>query len=72
MSLFDVIKYPISDPPRIQELKALPDHIIAKWMYKIRWESSVHALFNSVTNRYDYDIDHPRIIILRKIIKDLL
>ncbi len=31
MSLFDVIKYPISDEPTNEQIKALPNDIFAKW-----------------------------------------
>ena len=32
MSIFDVIKYPISEPPKVSELKALPPEIFNEWM----------------------------------------
>lgn len=32
MSLFDVIKYPISDRPRVAELEALPPEIYTSWV----------------------------------------
>jgi len=31
MSLFDVIKYPISHPPTVEELSALPEDLYIKW-----------------------------------------
>ncbi len=31
MSLFDVIKYPVSNPPTSEQLNALPDAIYNKW-----------------------------------------
>ena len=33
MSLFDVIKYPISIPPNKEELEALPASIFDAWVY---------------------------------------
>jgi hypothetical protein len=32
MSLFDVLKYPISNPPTLQELEALPVVIFDRWV----------------------------------------
>ena len=32
MSLFDVIKYPISTPPTTEELEALPHELFQKWL----------------------------------------
>ena len=32
MSLFDIIKYPISDTPTKEQLDALPDEIYQKWV----------------------------------------
>lgn len=31
MSLFDVIRYPISDVPTLEELEAIPDEIFNQW-----------------------------------------
>ena len=35
MSLFDVIKYPISDPPTPEEINALPRDLSMKWLLSI-------------------------------------
>ena len=32
MSLFDVIKYPVSDPPTVEELTNLPIELLLKWL----------------------------------------
>ena len=32
MSLFDVIKYPISSPPTLDEFRALPRDLLIQWM----------------------------------------
>lgn len=32
MSLFDVLRYPISDHPTVEELEALPNKIYKKWI----------------------------------------
>ena len=36
MSLFDVIKYPISNPPSMDELRAIPDEVLDKWAINVR------------------------------------
>jgi len=33
MSLFDVIRYPISDVPTLEELEAIPDEIFNQWTF---------------------------------------
>jgi len=35
MSLFDVLKYPISSPPTYTELKSLPEEIYNKWVREV-------------------------------------
>lgn len=35
MTIFDTIKYPISEPPTKAELSALPDNLYAKWQSSI-------------------------------------
>lgn len=37
MSLFDVIRYPISDPPTPEELEALPGEIFNRWVHTSDW-----------------------------------
>ena len=39
MSLFDVIKYPISEPPTLEELNALPNEIFNQWISLSHWRS---------------------------------
>ena len=41
MTIFDVIRYPISDLPTLEELKALPPEIMEKW---------THGAFGGDTN----------------------
>ena len=36
MTVFDVIKYPISNPPSREEIDNLPDHIFNKWLMYAR------------------------------------
>lgn len=35
MSLFDVIKYPLSVPPTREELLAVPEYLFRAWIYDI-------------------------------------
>lgn len=37
MSLFDVIKYPISDRPTVEELLQIPTAIMTEWVAKSVW-----------------------------------
>ena len=38
MSLFDVIRYPISDKPTHEELDALPSNLFKAWILSTDWE----------------------------------
>lgn len=37
MSLFDVLRYPISYPPQAEEFAALPESIYNKWIKNSSW-----------------------------------
>jgi hypothetical protein len=50
MSLFDVLRYPISSPPRAEELKALPLTLFIKWINMSDWR-----------DHYGNDVDIPYI-----------
>jgi hypothetical protein len=39
MSLFDVIKYPISFPPQRSQLQALPPELYNEWINKSTWQN---------------------------------
>ena len=39
MSLFDAIKYPISDKPTVEQLAALPEKIFNKWIAGTNWRT---------------------------------
>ena len=47
MSLFDVIKYPISDLPTEEEISALPDDVINELYKRIS-----HGLYNGYVDTY--------------------
>ncbi len=71
MSLFDVIKYPISDPPTYTELTALPYDIWIKWVVQCGWQKNIAR--HTIVNYYAYvAIGDPRkeIYLLRKIIEE--
>lgn len=40
MSLFDVIRYPISDIPTFEQLNALPDDIFNSWAETTDWRNT--------------------------------
>lgn len=39
MSLFSVLKYPISSPPQAEELQALPRDLFVQWINNSDWRS---------------------------------
>jgi hypothetical protein len=60
MSLFDVIKYPISNPPTLSELAALPRNILASWFKITEWKS-IDYDDKSISNIFMYyNRDHSR------------
>ena len=40
MTIFDVIRYPISNPPAFEELKSLPKAVYIEWLW---WKRSKDA-----------------------------
>jgi hypothetical protein len=43
MSLFDVLRYPISDPPTVEQLEALPRRVFVKWRRKANFSVSASS-----------------------------
>ena len=39
MSLFDVIRYPISNPPTLEELQRLPGDLYQEWVSSTGWRA---------------------------------
>ena len=84
MSLFDVIKYPISYPPTVEELNALPETIYNKWRSGclIKWPYHNYInqwlpenAYSSMKYHYDErfglrDVIDDMIHLLRKIIEE--
>lgn len=84
MSLFDVIKYPISIPPTQEELSALPDKLFNKWIDLSQWSKSVDDTLDreddpvQISFSYELciemgiftDLDLEEILLLRKLIKE--
>ena len=72
MSLFDVLKYPISDPPKLSELAALPTDLFNDWVKEsfvaLNCVSSAYLYFQS--NDFD-NIKARRLARLRQMIKEL-
>jgi hypothetical protein len=74
MSLFDVLRYPISEPPTKEELEALPNDIWDKWVAISQWpESASKTLIVEWYGGIDYtnlpSVER-EIIKLKQIIKD--
>jgi hypothetical protein len=53
MSIFDVIKYPLSDPPARLELAALPSSVTATIAF-VDGESAA-SLYYTLMHNHDYD-----------------
>ncbi len=71
MSLFDVIKYPISDCPTLEELSRLPRRMIEQWAEAVKWQYIAKAdIVRLVYLYHDEEAVHSDIIILRKLIKE--
>lgn len=78
MSLFDVIKYPISDPPTKEELAAIPNEIFDNWVQDNFGYSPPlkESLRQRIIKFYARDVHTPsfnkdELRVLRQIIKDL-
>ena len=72
MSLFDVIKYPISEPPTEAELRVLPANLYTKWCMDTRWQwvalptpSRIADFYFNKPAHYRHDVS-----LLRKMIKE--
>lgn len=39
MSIFSVLKYPISSPPKAEELAALPRELFIEWIHSSDWKT---------------------------------
>jgi hypothetical protein len=51
MSLFDVIRYPISDRPTAEELGSLPHNLFEEWRNKSFWGLKSGRLNNTTTQQ---------------------
>lgn len=83
MSLFDVLKYPISTPPTKEELSALPRDFLLQWMVMVKFNLStdlvsgvdketdiVSWIYECYTNDLVIPSDFNDLILLRKLIRD--
>ena len=52
MSLFDVIRYPISDPPTAEELYNLPEKIFSDWKFRSSWSAWPYGTFENIIIYY--------------------
>ena len=77
MSLFDVIRYPISHPPTEAEIIAVPDDIFLKWLNEVvpNWKParSLHAIKIRLGGAYTIPVnerDCKDLDALRRIIRE--
>ena len=78
MTIFDTIRYPLSEPPTFKQLKTLPRSTYDEWIRKIYGEvviSDTIQIFYMATTlmqlyRFDDDLYHRRMKLLRRLIKD--
>lgn len=64
MTLFSIIKYPLSHPPTEEELSALPEEVFADWCYQVvanitraaspRTVASIFRAFYRIENQDSY------------------
>lgn len=67
MSLFDVIRYPISDHPTKEQLDALPTELFNKWCY-----DNYYKVYTTtqMSNYLQYFATDKGVYALRKLIRD--
>ncbi len=72
MSLFDVLRYPISKIPSQDELAALPKSLYDEWKKAVSWayDADFHCVSDYYDRRYYMTDIHLDIALLRKMIKD--
>ncbi len=75
MSLFDVLRYPISNAPTRHELKSLPNDLFVQWRHQTIWEQgNNHKTPEGIGEWYEAcrhtleDSDADAIKLLRKMI----
>jgi len=54
MTIFDVIRYPISIPPTEEELEALPRELFNKWTLKVNFSTGADPY--SVVRWYEFQL----------------
>lgn len=72
MSLFDVIKYPISNPPTKDELEALPNDLYKIWLLSVGWAAYLSPIILAIYyfNHYSLPGGKDDLSLLRKMIKE--
>ncbi len=71
MSLFDVLRYPISDIPTIEQIDAIPIALFERWKIQCDWRKGVDRC--TIVNYYEHvskDRSYKDINQLRKMIKE--
>ena len=67
MGLFDVLRYPISDQPTVEELAALPRDLYNVWRTSVGWYVATNE---SKVKYYSEAPVHVDILMLREMIKN--
>ena len=72
MTIFDTLKYQISDPPTKEELTAIPVDLYGEWLISSGWEWSKTSPPppSIVSMSYVGDPESPDIKLLRQMIRD--
>ena len=75
MSLFDVLRYPISNSPTENELLGLPESVFKKWQLEVGWmkkgsSTDIYSGLSLMTGAYRSAPRHQDIVLLRKMIAE--
>ena len=80
MTIFDVLRYQISDPPTESQLRALPESVYNKWCRSSSWKGFPRDDMTVVAEYYNFFQHHLRdtdsvsykedIILLKALIRD--
>ncbi len=74
MSLFDVLRWPISDCPTAKELTNLPANLYNDWLYKANHDLSLNWTPSEISVHYrnfrNFPAERDDILLLRQMIKE--
>jgi hypothetical protein len=78
MSLFDIIRYPISETPTVEELSNLPEELFKRWLACTEWGHDDISAITAWYKRYLYSesgtlirrVEKNELVLLRKMIRE--